>query len=146
MADSGAAEGAVDEVVAEATPQEPAAPETAPPVNGPLFTIPEGAPDNSAPCQVRAGFATEAVRDAAGMAAHGCGTDADCTTAGLSLGCEGACSAAVHVDRKADFEAVRAEIDAHACAGYQEAGCPYATPRCMQPIPVCVEGRCELKN
>lgn len=72
-----------------------------------------------------------------------CSTDEDCVRIATSTRCQGTCGAWVH-HRRADFvRRTVAYLDRSLCAAYERDQCPYATPRCINEVGACREGRCQ---
>lgn len=71
-----------------------------------------------------------------------CEADDQCVQISTDTECQGSCGA--WVNRMYAEPATRAihRIDARICDGFQEDGCPYATPGCLATEGVCRHGRC----
>lgn len=109
-----------------------------------LLVIADDAPTNASACEDRLAFARETIRDVATRANGECSEDSECALVFTETQCEGACQAAILSANVEQFEQAKRQIDDRACTGYMEAGCSYATPRCMQMEAVCEQGRCAM--
>jgi hypothetical protein len=106
-----------------------------------------GLPDGGLSCEERAMAARQAVV-AVAQAHASCATDADCTSVDISTDCGGDCPYPVNWGGGAAVQAAVADVNAGVCKGYQDDGCPYASPSCAYPPadPVCdgSTGTCQL--
>lgn len=71
-----------------------------------------------------------------------CRVDDECVHIDTSTGCQGSCGEYVNRRWARRVQNFINHLDARYCSGYQEAGCPYATPRCMATVGACVRGMC----
>lgn len=71
-----------------------------------------------------------------------CFRDADCVHVDTSTECEGTCGTFVNRMRRSFVARANRYLDHKICSAYQDDGCPYATPGCLQLEPACVEGLC----
>lgn len=130
-------------------PSEPAQPpaEAEPPPKQPdaiVFEIPEDAPTNESPCEERRRFANDTVATLVQAASATCLEDTDCKLVDSGTPCMGACPVAIKANLEEEFSAAKTKVEQRVCEGYQEASCPYATPRCMNMAAACQEGRCVI--
>ncbi len=109
----------------------------------PALTLPDDVPPLDSACDTRRDFAVSRRDAALAFASNGCTDDAQCVEASTSTQCRGACPSAVLEVHAEAYESLRASLDERVCATYRDDGCAYATPRCMNGAPACVEGRCE---
>lgn len=73
-----------------------------------------------------------------------CVENLDCTDVNPSTGCMGACPQPVNTTGKSAVESSIALADQTYCQNYQQDGCPYATPKCVQNAPFCDQNKCVL--
>lgn len=71
-----------------------------------------------------------------------CRADDECVEVDNSTGCQGACGAYVNRRWAPRVQNFIDQVDERLCTGYQEDGCPYATPRCVVTAGACVDNRC----
>jgi hypothetical protein len=71
-----------------------------------------------------------------------CRDDADCVRIDTSTECRGTCGAWINSMYAARVENFIDHVDRRYCDGYQEDGCPYTTPRCVNETGQCIRGAC----
>ncbi len=72
-----------------------------------------------------------------------CSVDADCVAADVSTKCSGSCPVAVAAKHAKALQGLVEYLDAYYCASAQPT-CPYTSPKCLAPTPVCSAGQCTL--
>lgn len=71
-----------------------------------------------------------------------CRADEDCVRVDTSTQCQGTCGAYVNRMFARRVQRFIDQVDERHCTGYQEAGCPFATPDCQETVGACVGGAC----
>jgi len=74
--------------------------------------------------------------------ASSCRADDECVRIDTGTQCGGTCGAWVNKRHVPRLERRIEHLDHKVCDDYRADGCPYATPGCIQEVPVCMEGRC----
>jgi hypothetical protein len=74
--------------------------------------------------------------------ANRCDADDQCVRVDTSTQCQGSCGAWVNGLYEVPVKRIINRVDERICEGYQEAGCPYATPACLAQHGVCRRGHC----
>lgn len=92
-------------------------------------------------CELRARKAHYKIKRVVRRASR-CETDDHCVHVSTDTDCQGSCGAFVNRMYAEPVTRIIDRIDKRICDGYQEAGCPYATPGCIQQTGVCRRGRC----
>ena len=114
------------------------------PGDTPLLVIPDDAPTNESVCEDRLSFARETIDEVVARANGECAQDSECALVFIDTQCQGACQAAILSANLDEFGRAKHAIDERACTGYQEDGCSFSTPRCMQMRAICAESRCTM--
>lgn len=73
---------------------------------------------------------------------NACTEDAQCVLVDTNTQCMGACGEYVNARFARRVQNFIDYVDERFCTGYQEDGCPYATPACQQTVGVCRAGEC----
>ena len=129
-----------EQPVSESEPIEDEGPDLA------AFELSAGAPGNKAECDERVSYANAAIKRAAEEAALGCRRDEDCVLISFDTGCQGGCTGAVAAEHEAKFKGLQDALNENVCKGYEKkAGCPVATPRCIEGAARCNYGTCEFE-
>ena len=92
----------------------------------------------------RLSFARETIDEVVARANGECAQDSECALVFIDTQCQGACQAAILSANLDEFGRAKHAIDERACTGYQEDGCSFSTPRCMQMRAICAESRCTM--
>jgi hypothetical protein len=71
-----------------------------------------------------------------------CEADDHCVHVSTDTLCQGACGAWVNRMHAKPVTRIIDRIDSRICDGYQEDGCPYAIPGCLETKGVCRRGKC----
>jgi len=92
-------------------------------------------------CELRARKAHHKIKRVVRRASR-CEADDQCVHVETSTECMGTCGAWVHRMYAEPVTRIVGRIDHRICEGYQEAGCPYSTPGCVERKGLCRRGRC----
>jgi hypothetical protein len=71
-----------------------------------------------------------------------CRADSECKRIDTSTECQGTCGAWVNTRYAERVQHFIEHVDERYCDGYQAAGCPYSTPRCVNEQGKCIRGGC----
>ena len=92
-------------------------------------------------CQDRVRAATEKIETM--VERHNrCRHDRQCAWVSTSTECQGSCGAFVRRNFRKRFDRRIRRLDRRVCTGYQQDGCPYATPGCIGEQGICINRRC----
>jgi hypothetical protein len=110
------------------------------------FELAPDAPTNKDECNDRVSYANAAIKRGQEQAAMGCRRDEDCIVVSLDTHCQGGCTGAISAEHEGKFKGLQAALDDKVCKGYEKkAGCPVATPRCIEGAATCNYGTCEFE-
>ena len=78
---------------------------------------------------------------------RGCSEDADCVQVSDRTGCSSGCGSTVNASAVDAWEATRSQIDEEFCGrSFSDAGCGPLVAACLESVPACVEGQCQLQG